>query len=132
MPWADLGLGRSRDILLIGLQGRNLNTGNYAKGAAIAFALNNTQFIYIHAAVGYSDLAFTSIVGSAWPPASVRRSGCPGMSYTADTRSSDKTLVAGGSRASPPTRRPDQLGPRLPVQCDLQSVNRYVNEESRR
>ena len=67
MPWADVGLWAAAfaNILLIGLQGRNLNTGNYAKGAAIAFALNNTQFIYIHAAVGYSHLAFTSIVGSA-------------------------------------------------------------------
>lgn len=67
IPWGQIGLWAAAfaNILLIGLQGRNLNTGNYLKGAVIAFALNNTQFIYIHAAVGYSHLAFTSIVGSA-------------------------------------------------------------------
>ncbi len=67
IPWEQIGLWGAAfaNILLIGLQGRNLNTGNYLKGAVIAFALNNTQFIYIHAAVGYSHLAFTSIVGSA-------------------------------------------------------------------
>ena len=56
IPWAQIGLWAAAfvNILLIGLQGRNLNTGNYLKGALIAFALNNTQFIYIHAAVGYS------------------------------------------------------------------------------
>ena len=67
LPWGQIGLWSAAfaNILLIGLQGRNLNTGHYLKGALIAFALNNTQFIYIHAAVGYSHLAFTSIVGSA-------------------------------------------------------------------
>jgi hypothetical protein len=67
MPWQQIGLwvAAFANILLIGLQGRNLNTGNYLKGAAIAFAINNTQFIYIHAAVGYSHLAFTALVGSA-------------------------------------------------------------------
>ena len=54
MPWPQIGLWCAGfiNILLIGVQGRNLNTGNYLIGALVAIALNNTQFIYIHAAVG--------------------------------------------------------------------------------
>jgi hypothetical protein len=67
MPWPQIGLWCAAflNILLIGVQGRNLNTSNYLIGAVVAIALNNTQFIYIHAAVGYSHLAFSLIVGSA-------------------------------------------------------------------
>ncbi len=67
IPWSEISLWGTAfvNVLLIGLQSRNLNTGNHFKGAVIAFALTNTQFIYIHAAVGYSHLAFTSVVGSA-------------------------------------------------------------------
>jgi hypothetical protein len=67
MPWTDIALwfAAFANILLIGLQGRNLNTGNYLIGALVAIGLNNTQLLYIHAAVGYSHLAFALVVGSA-------------------------------------------------------------------
>jgi hypothetical protein len=67
MPWTEIGLwfAAFANIVLIGLQGRNLNTGNYLVGALVAIGVNNTQFLYIHAAVGYSHLAFSLIVGSA-------------------------------------------------------------------